>query len=67
VSTSRTGGSCTTRGAGGVVRPGNLVGGVGSDMGDGSGSEEGGARGPQGHNDTTHVDTGGVVAVVVGS
>jgi len=39
-STSRTGGSGTTGGAGEVVRQGNWVGGVGSGMGDGSGSEE---------------------------
>jgi len=46
--------------AGGVVRQGNLVGSVGSNMGDNSGSEEGGLRGAQGDHDTGHVDTGGV-------
>ena len=63
--TSRTRGSGTTGGAGGVVRQGNLVGGVGSAMGDGSSGEEGDARGAQGGHDTRHVGTGGVVAVVV--
>ena len=58
-STSRTGGSGTTRSAGGVVRQGNLVGGVGCGMGDGSGSKEGDARGTQGDHDTGHVGTGG--------
>jgi len=57
-STSRTGGSGTTRGAGGVVRQGNLVGGVGSGMGDVSDSEEGDARGAQGDHNTRHVGTG---------
>jgi len=57
-STSRTDGSGTRGGAGGVVRQGNLVGGVGSGMGDGSGSEEGRARGAQGDHDTGHVGTG---------
>jgi len=57
--TSRTGGSGTTGGAGGVFRKGNLVEGVGSGMGDRSGSEEGDARGAQGDHDTGHVGTGG--------
>jgi len=51
--------SGTMAGAAGVVRQGNLVGGVGSDMEDRSGSEEGGGRGPQGDHDTGHVGTGG--------
>ena len=46
-------------GAGGVVRQGNLVGGVGSRMGDGNGSEEVGVRGAEGDHDTGHVGTGG--------
>jgi len=58
-STSRTGGSGTTGDAAGVVRQVNLVGGVGSGMRDGSGSEEDGARGAQGEHDTRHVGTGG--------
>ena len=58
-STSRTGGSGTTWGAGRVVRHANLVGGVGSGMGDGSGSKDGDARGAQGDHDTGHVGTGG--------
>jgi len=58
-STSQTGGSSTTGGAGGVVRQRNRVGGVGSGMGDGSGSEEGDARGAQGDHDTGHVGTVG--------
>ena len=57
-STSRTSGSGTMRGAGGVVRQGNLVGSVGSGMGDVSGSEEGDARGAQGDHNTGHVGTG---------
>jgi len=57
-STSWTRGSGTTGGAGGV-RQGNLVGGVGSGMGDGSSSEEGDVRGAQGDHDTRHVGTGG--------
>jgi len=59
-STSWTGSSCTTAGAGGVVRQRNLVGGVGSGMGDGSGSEDCEVRGAQGDYDTRHVGTGGV-------
>jgi len=58
-STSHTDGTGTRGGAGGVVRQGNLVGGVGSGMGDGSGSEESDARGAQGDHDTRHVGTGG--------
>jgi len=57
--TSQTGGSCSTGGGGGVVRQGNLIGGMGSRMGDGSGSEKGGTRGAQGDHDTRHVGTGG--------
>ena len=57
-STSQSAGSGTTEGAGGVVRKGNLMGGVGSGMGDGSGSEEGDTRGAQGDQDTAHVGTG---------
>jgi len=58
-STSQTGGSGTTGGAGGVVRQGILVGDVGSGMGDRSGSDEGDARGTQGDHDTGHVGTVG--------
>jgi len=47
------------QGARRVVRQGNLVGSVGSCMGDGRGREEGGTRGAQGHHDTGHVGTGG--------
>jgi len=57
--TSRTGGSRTTRDTGGLVRQGNLVQGVGSGMGDGSCSEEGGALGAQRDHDTGHVGSGG--------
>jgi len=46
-------------GARSVVRQGNLVGGVGSGIGDASGSEEGDPRGSQGDHDTGHVGTGG--------
>ena len=46
-------------GAGRVVRQGNLVGGVGSGMGDGSGREEDDARGAQGDHDTGHISTEG--------
>ena len=46
-------------GAGGVVRQGNLVGGLGSVMGDGSSSKKDGARCAQGDHDTRHVGTGG--------
>jgi len=46
-------------GAGGLVRQRNFVGGVGSGMGDGSGSEEGNTRGAQGDHDTGHVGTWG--------
>jgi len=56
---SRTGSSGTTGCAGGVVRQANLVGSVGSDMGDGSGREEGDARGAQGDHDTVPMGTGG--------
>ena len=45
-------------GVGGVVRQGNLVEGVGSGMADGSGSQEGDARGAQGDHDIGHVCTG---------
>ena len=58
-STSHTDGSGTRGGVGGVVRQGSLVGGVGSGIGDGSGSEESDARGVQGDHDTRHVGTGG--------
>jgi len=57
-STSRTGGHGTRGGAGGVVSQLNLVGGVGSGMGDGSGSKEGDVRGAQGDHDTGHGGTG---------